>query len=34
VKRLIIQNGEVFAGEVADEFKDAKPFEFEPATSN
>ena len=34
VKKLTIQNGEVFAGEVADEFKDAKPFEFEPATSN
>jgi choloylglycine hydrolase len=34
VKKLTIQNGEVFAGEVADEFKDAEPFEFAPATSN
>jgi penicillin V acylase-like amidase (Ntn superfamily) len=28
VKRLVIQNGEVFAGEVADRFTAAKPFKF------
>ncbi len=28
VKELMIQNGEVFSGEVADQFTDAKPFKF------
>ncbi len=28
VKKLTIQNGEVFSGEVADQFKDAEPFKF------
>jgi len=32
VRKLTIQNGEVFSGEVADKFKDAKPFLFLPAT--
>ena len=34
VKKLTIQNGEVFSGEVADQFKDAEPFKFLPATTN
>ncbi len=34
VRKLTIQNGEVFAGEVADQFKDAAPFKFLPATSS
>jgi choloylglycine hydrolase len=32
VKKLTIANGEVFAGEVAADFKDAKPFPILPAT--
>jgi penicillin V acylase-like amidase (Ntn superfamily) len=32
VKKLTIQNGEVFSGEVADQFKDAEPFKFLPAS--
>jgi len=32
VKKLTIQNGEVFSGEVADQFKAAEPFEFLPAS--
>ncbi len=33
VRKLTIQNGEVFAGEVAQDFKDAQPFQFlQPAT--
>jgi len=32
VRKLTIQNGEVFSGEVAGQFKDAKPFLFLPAT--
>ncbi|MGB3283242.1 MAG: linear amide C-N hydrolase [Methylovirgula sp.] len=32
VKKLTIQNGEVFSGEVADQFKDARPFKFLPAS--
>ena len=28
VRKLTIQNGEVFSGEVADQFKDAEPFKF------
>ena len=31
VKKLTIQNGEVFSGEVADQFKDAEAFKFLPA---
>jgi choloylglycine hydrolase len=31
-KNLTIQNGEVFSGEVADQFKDAPPFKFLPAS--
>jgi choloylglycine hydrolase len=31
VKKLTIQQGEVFSGEVADEFTDAQPFKFLPA---
>jgi choloylglycine hydrolase len=34
VRKLTLQNGEVFAGEVADQFKDAAPFKFLPATSS
>ena len=34
VRKLTIQNGEVFSGEVADQFKDADPFKFLPATAN
>ena len=34
VKKLTIQNGEVFSGEVADQFKPAEPFKFLPATHN
>ena len=33
VKKLTIQNGEVFAGEVAEQFKDATPFKFLPASA-
>jgi penicillin V acylase-like amidase (Ntn superfamily) len=32
IKKLTISQGEVFAGEVAADFKDAKPFAFLPAT--
>jgi choloylglycine hydrolase len=32
VKKLTIQNGEVFSGEVAGDFKPAEPFKFLPAT--
>jgi hypothetical protein len=32
VRKLTLQNGEVFAGEVAGQFKDADPFKFLPAT--
>lgn len=32
VKKLTIQNGEVFSGEVATQFKPAEPFKFLPAT--
>jgi choloylglycine hydrolase len=32
VKKLTIQNGEVFSGEVAGDFKAAEPFKFLPAT--
>ncbi|TAJ43009.1 MAG: linear amide C-N hydrolase [Reyranella sp.] len=32
VRKLTIQNGEVFSGEVAGAFKDAEPFKFLPAT--
>ncbi len=32
VKKLTIANGEIFAGEVAKEFKEAEPFKFLPAT--
>jgi choloylglycine hydrolase len=28
VRKLTIQNGEVFSGEVADQFKDAQPYKF------
>jgi penicillin V acylase-like amidase (Ntn superfamily) len=31
VKKLTLQNGEVFSGEVADQFTDATPFKFLPA---
>ncbi len=34
VKKLIIQNGEVFSGEVAEQFKDAEPFKFLQASPN
>ncbi len=34
VKKLTIQNGEVFSGEVADQFKDAEPFKFLQASPN
>jgi penicillin V acylase-like amidase (Ntn superfamily) len=34
VKKLTIQNGEVFSGEVASDFKSAEPFKFLPATPN
>ena len=34
VKKLTIQNGEVFSGEVANPFKHAEPFKFLPATPN
>lgn len=34
VKKLTIQNGEVFSGEVAGDFKPAEPFKFLPATPN
>lgn len=33
VKKLTIQNGEVFSGEVASDFKRAEPFKFLPATA-
>ena len=33
-KKLTIQNGEVFSGEVAGDFKPAEPFKFLPATPN
>jgi len=33
VKKLTIQNGEVFSGEVASDFKPAEPFKFLPATA-
>ena len=32
VRKLTIQNGEVFSGEVAEQFKDAAPFKFLPAS--
>ena len=32
VKKLTLQNGEVFSGETADQFKDAAPFKFLPAS--
>ena len=32
VKKLTIQNGEVFSGEVVDQFKAAEPFKFLPAS--
>lgn len=32
VRKLTLQNGEFFAGEVAGQFKDADPFKFLPAT--
>jgi choloylglycine hydrolase len=32
VRKLTIQNGEVFSGEVADQFMDAEPFKFLPAS--
>jgi hypothetical protein len=34
VKKLTIQNGEVFSGEVADQFKESQPFRFLPASPN
>jgi choloylglycine hydrolase len=34
VKKLTIDNGEVFSGEVADSFKDSEPFNFLPAQAN
>jgi penicillin V acylase-like amidase (Ntn superfamily) len=34
VRKLTIQHGEVFAGEVADQFKDAEPFTFLQASPN
>lgn len=34
VKKLVIQHGEVFAGEVADQFQNAEPFKFLPASPN
>ena len=34
VKKLTIQNGEVFSGEVADQFKDAEPFKFLQASAH
>ncbi len=34
VRKLTIQNGEVFSGEVSGAFKDAEPFQFLPATPN
>jgi penicillin V acylase-like amidase (Ntn superfamily) len=34
VKKLTIQNGEVFSGEVADQFKESQPFKFLPASPN
>ena len=34
VKKLTIQNGEVFSGETASQFKPAEPFKFLPATPN
>ncbi|MGA8171031.1 MAG: linear amide C-N hydrolase [Methylocystis sp.] len=33
VRKLTIQNGEVFSGEVAEQFKDARPFKFLPASA-
>ena len=33
VRKLTIQNGEVFSGEVAEQFKDAAPFKFLPASA-
>lgn len=32
VKKLTLQNGEVYSGETADKFRDAEPFKFLPAT--
>ena len=32
VKKLTLQNGEVYSGETADQFKDAMPFKFLPAS--
>ena len=34
VRKLTVQNGEVFSGEVAGDFKPAEPFKFLPATPN
>ncbi len=34
VRKLTLQNGEVFSGEVADDFKPAEPFKFLPAAPN
>ena len=34
VKKLTIQNGEVFSGETASQFKPAEPFKFLPVTPN
>ena len=34
VKKLTIQNGEVFSGEVSDQFKNAEPFKFLQASPN
>jgi choloylglycine hydrolase len=34
VKKLTIPNGEVFSGEVADQFKESQPFRFLPASPN
>jgi len=33
VRKLTIQNGEVFSGEVAEQFRDAAPFKFLPASA-
>jgi penicillin V acylase-like amidase (Ntn superfamily) len=34
VKKLTVQNGEVFSGEVSGQFKDAEPFKFLQALSH
>lgn len=34
VKKLTIQNGEVYSGDVSDKFKNAEPFKFLPASPN